>query len=134
MVRDEPQESDGAPPDGLRCSAHVFRFPKSARLTRSGEFSKMKHAGVSFHGKFVVLSVLKRSPPEPTRVGFITSRRVGAAVQRNKVRRRLRELVRTSQPLRPGFWLVLIARAAATRATWEQLREEFTTLAGRATL
>lgn len=134
MARDEREKSDGAPLDGLHCSAHAFRFPKSARLTLAGEFRKMKHEGLSFHGKFVVLSVLKRALTEPSRVGFITSRRVGPAVQRNKVRRRLRELVRTSQPLRPGFWLVLIARAAATRATWPQLRDEFSTLARRAAL
>ena len=81
----------------------------------------------------MVLSVLTISPTAATRAGFITSRRVGSAVQRNRVRRRLRELVRAARPsLREGMWFVLIARAAAAAAEWSALREEWLALAERA--
>ncbi len=83
----------------------------------------------------MVLGVLKISEIEPVRAGFVTSRRVGQAVQRNRVRRRLRELVRHARPnLRHGFWLVLIARAAATRASWSELCDEWVLLARRASI
>jgi ribonuclease P protein component len=112
-----------------------LRFPRSTRLTRAGEFSKLKREGVSFHGKLFVLSVLKPTPDSATRVGFITSRRVGGAVERNRVRRRLREIVRASLgDLREGAWLVLIARQGAARASFQALREEWQILARRGAL
>src|SRR5215210_3944049 len=108
---------DERPTPGPRHSSR-FRFPKSARLTRTGEFQRVRNEGKSFHGRFIVLSVLnlalvQATAPLPlTQIGFITSRRVGSAVIRNRVRRRLRELVRVNRPqLRDGFFLVLVARA-----------------------
>ena len=102
-------------------------FPKSARLTRASEFQKLKRDGLSFHGKFFVLSVLKDLPAGEVRVGLITSRRVGGAVERNRVRRRLREIVRLSAAtsLSAGHDYVLIGRRAALSLPFEQLIEDF---------
>ncbi len=104
-------------------------FPKSARLFRASQYQRMKHEGTSFHGKFFVLSVLKNAPTSEVRVGLITSRRVGGAVARNRVRRRLREIIRAARPqIHAGTWLTLIARQAAAQASsgilaavWQQL-------------
>ena len=72
---------------------------------------------------------------EPARVGFVTSRRVGNAVTRNLVRRRLREIVRQDLPqVRRGLWLVLVAKRAAADASLEDLSGEWRTLARRAAL
>jgi ribonuclease P protein component len=113
-----------------------LRFPKSARLTRTGEFQKLKREGVSFHGKFMVLSVLKVQPATScARVGLITSRRVGNAVARNRVRRRLREMVRADRPrLAGGLWFALIVRQSALKVGFIQLRDEWRALATRAAL
>lgn len=110
-----------------------LRFPKSARLTRAPEFSKLKNEGTSFHGKYMVLSVLKNVPEtDAARVGIITSRRVGGAVERSKVRRRFREIFRQARPrLSPGVWLVLVARKHAARADFGQLEAEWRQLARR---
>jgi ribonuclease P protein component len=110
-----------------------LRFPRSARLTRVGEFAQLKQEGRSFPGRFVVLSVLTRpDDSSPARVGIITSRRMGNAVARNRVRRHLREIFRASRPqLRPGLWLVLIARAPAARAAHAELQAEWDRLARR---
>src|SRR5712675_3007358 len=95
-----------------------LRFPKSARLSRASEFQRLRREGRSFHGKFIVLSVLKNAPTPEVRVGLITSRRVGGAVARNRVRRRLREIIRAARPqIHAGTWLTLIARQAAAQAT-----------------
>jgi ribonuclease P protein component len=110
-------------------------FPKSARLTRAGEFAKLKRHGESFHGKLMVLSILKTESDADTRVGLITSRRVGGAVVRNRVRRQLRELVRHSRPLfARGFWVALIARSAAAEAPFAALQAEWLKLARRSAL
>lgn len=112
-----------------------LRFPKSARLARVGEFAELKRAGRSFHGKLMVLSVLSAGGETAARIGLITSRRVGGAVERNLVRRRLREIVRAARPhLKAGVWLALIARQAAARASFQALRDEWLQLAQRSSI
>jgi ribonuclease P protein component len=112
-----------------------LRFPKSARLSRASEFARLKRDGVSHHGKLVVLSVLKTEPDTETRIGLITSRRVGGAVVRNRVRRRLREIVRALRPrLQGGLHVVLIARAAAATSEFAQLRADVLFLAQRSAI
>ena len=83
----------------------------------------------------MVLSVLKAEPDTVTRIGLVTSRRVGGAVVRNRVRRRLREMVRAARPrLHRGYWLVLVARQAAASASFDALRTEWLQLAQRSAL
>lgn len=109
-----------------------LRFPRTARLARSSEFAHVKDKGRSEHGRYMVCSVVQVEAGELTRIGLITSRRVGGAVVRNGVRRRLREVVRADRPqLAPGRWIVLIARARAAEATLAQLRDEWRRLAKR---
>jgi len=112
-----------------------YRFPKSARLVRVAEFHRVKAEGESCHGRFMVLSVLKKSPSKETRVGLITSKRIGGAVDRNKVRRRFREIVRVAMPgLEQGIWLVLIARKNAVGASFQAIEREWLQLAQRASI
>ena len=115
-----------------------LRFPKAARLTTTWEFHRVRERGRSWGGKFIVLGVLTDAPPDgvsPARIGFITSKRVGGAVVRNTVRRRLREVVRATRPqLRAGCWLVLVARHTAARASARELTEEWLRLARRASI
>lgn len=109
-----------------------LRFPKTARLTRASEFQRLKREGVSFHGKFMVLSVLQNCSTDESRIGIITSRRVGDAVTRNRVRRRLREIVRADRPCWiQGCWMVIVARQRAANAAFEELRQEWRNLATR---
>jgi ribonuclease P protein component len=80
----------------------------------------------------MLLGVLEADQEGTTRTGIVTSRRIGTAVVRNRVRRRLRELVRHARPaMREGLWLVLVAKPPAARATFAMLREEWTQLARR---
>jgi ribonuclease P protein component len=68
-------------------------------------------------------------------VGFITSRRLGNAVVRNRIRRRLREIVRHHQhQLRQDFWIVLVARRDAANASYGALEDEWLRLAKRASI
>jgi ribonuclease P protein component len=70
---------------------------------------------------------------EAARCGVITSRKAGGAVERVRVRRRLRELFRLHRALLPsGLWLVVVARQAAATATFSSLAEEWRALARRA--
>ena len=69
------------------------------------------------------------------RAGFVTPKHIGTAVVRNRVRRRLRDIVRTAQPrLIAGLWLVMVARPYAATATYQQLKDEWLRLAERASI
>jgi ribonuclease P protein component len=74
-----------------------------------------------------VLQARKRDDSGPVRVGFTVSKKVGTAVERNRVRRRLREIVRLSAAtgLSSGHDYVLIGRRAALSLPFEQIIEDF---------
>ena len=80
-----------------------------------------------------VLQALDRREDGPVRVGFTVSRKVGNAVERNRVRRRLREVVRLASPttLRQGHDYVVIGRRAALALPFERLVEDFSRALGR---
>lgn len=104
-------------------------------MTRAAEFGKVKREGESCQGRFMVLSVLKNPPSNEIKIGLITSRRLGGAVVRNRVRRRLREIMRMARPgLRTGLWLVLIARKNAVDAPFQSLQREWLQLARRTSI
>jgi ribonuclease P protein component len=68
-----------------------------------------------------------------SRYAFAIPKRVGGAVVRNRVRRRLREILR-SLPLTEGFDVVITVRPEAASSTFDGLRQELTTLLKRARL
>ena len=80
-----------------------------------------------------VLQALDRREDGPVRVGFTCSKKVGNAVERNRVRRRLREVVRLAPPdrMRPGHDYVLIGRRTALDLPFERLVEDFNRALGR---
>jgi ribonuclease P protein component len=107
-----------------------LRLPKSARLTQAAEFARVRRDGRAFHGRWFMLTVLRVEAVQPSRFGLVTSRRVGSAVVRNRVRRRLREIVRLDRPrLAAGCWFTIVARSAAAQAKTEVLRAEWRRLA-----
>ena len=69
----------------------------------------------------------RRADEGPPRVGFTVSKKVGNAVERNRVRRRLREVVRLSDTgrLLAGNDYVLIGRRAALDLSFVRLAEDF---------
>jgi ribonuclease P protein component len=110
-------------------------FSKTKRLVRPMEFGRVKSEGIAHRGPTLVLGVLAQQDEKSFRVGFVTSKRIGGAVVRNRVRRRLRDVVRTQQGrLREGFWFVLVARPAAARASYRALKDEWLRLAERASI
>src|SRR5881296_1510737 len=110
--------------------AGSFSFPKHRRLTQVSEYERVKRDGFTRRGKLLMLNVLPVENSGPCRAGFVTSRRVGSAVVRNRVRRRLREIVRQHH-LREGFWIVLVARRDAADASYRALEHEWLRLARR---
>jgi ribonuclease P protein component len=108
------------------------RFRRADRLLRSRDFRR-----VAGHGKraaerhFVVLAVPvpHASQQKVTRLGITVSRKVGGAVVRNRLKRRIREWFRGARArLRPDMDIVVIARRGADQLAGQQLEEELARL------
>jgi ribonuclease P protein component len=102
------------------------------RLTRRTDFRAAAAGLRASVGAFVV-QARRRAEDGPVRIGFTVSRQVGNAVERNRVRRRLREMVRLSQGggMHDGHDYVLIGRRAALAAPFGEMRRELDTALGR---
>jgi ribonuclease P protein component len=87
---------------------------KRRRLSRSGEFDRVYRDGNSHATRYLVLYTFPRKDEdrEDVRLGVSVSRKVGGAVDRNKVKRALREgFWSLSDRLPPRHDFVIVARA-----------------------
>jgi ribonuclease P protein component len=112
------------------------RFRPAARLRRAGEFQHvMRHGRRGSVSLFIVLAA-RTSGPEPrqgSRLGITVSRRVGSAVERNRIKRVVREWFRSERVnLASDTDLVVIARSAANGRRSGELREALTEASRRA--
>ena len=84
-------------------------------------------AGVKVPAAAFILQARKRDDNLPARFGFTVSKKVGNAVERNRVRRRLREVVRGSATLsgQSGHDYVLIGRRTALTTPFDRLVADF---------
>jgi len=96
------------------------------RLKQRADFLAAAAGSRAPAGGFV-LQARDRHEDGPVRVGFTCSKKVGNSVERNRVRRRLREVVRLSPPegMRRGFDYVLIGRTTALQMPFDRLVEDF---------
>ena len=96
------------------------------RLRRRTQFRAAAQGARAPAGAFV-LQARRRGDAGAVRVGFTVSRQVGNAVERNRVRRRLRELVRLAPAaaLAAGHDYVLIGRRAALHAPFAEMASQF---------
>ena len=90
------------------------------RLTGSKRYSQIHTEGTSVVSRLMVVRFLANDL-DCSRFGFLVSKRIGNAVVRNRVKRRLREAVRRHS-VEPGWDAVFIARRGIERATFQQLK------------
>lgn len=83
--------------------------------------------GIKVPAAAFVLQGRRRDDDGPVRLGFTVSKKVGNAVERNRVRRRLREIVRlsASSRMQAGHDYVLVGRRAALKVPFDRIAEEF---------
>lgn len=105
---------------------------RKGRLTKSSEFARVIRFGRGWSNSLLVLKAYPNGEHD-TRFGFSVSRRVGKAVVRNKVKRRLKEAAR-SLSTQEGWDVVIISKKWAARADYWRLRSSLLNLLDRAKL
>ena len=97
----------------------------TATLKKNYEFHRLYRKGKTAATPFLVLYA-KGSRRPGNRVGFTVSTKLGKAVKRNRVRRRLREIYRLNSPkLKSGWDIVVVARTRCVDAEYRQLESAF---------
>lgn len=110
-------------------------LPSAQRLKRTRDFTSVREQGRSWTGRCLILATRPRPDAAQPHAGFTTTKRIGNAVVRNKVRRRLRMIVRECFPsIRLTHDFVTIAKYPAVKAEYAELRQEWQRLATRAGL
>jgi ribonuclease P protein component len=104
------------------------------RLKQSSDFKRVRSSGRSYAHPLLVL-VASPAPAPRIRIGVTAGKNVGGAVQRNRVKRLMREAFGALLPgLEPGWDIVAIARRPLTSADLAQTREALSGLLVRAHL
>ncbi len=102
------------------------------RLTKAADFAAVWRRGRRRSDALLVL-IARRNGLSVARFGFSVGKRVGKAVVRNLVKRRIREAARAA-PIRAGWDVVISARSGAAEADYHRLNRSLTTLMRRAGL
>ena len=95
-------------------------------LTKAAQYGLVYNKGRSWVSKLVVMKTLPNEL-EISRYGFSVSRRVGASVVRNRVKRLFREILRRV-PLQSGWDIIFIARSPAAQAGYAEFNKSVTDL------
>jgi ribonuclease P protein component len=107
-------------------------MPKQQRLTHNKEFATVSSQGDSWANSLLVLKALPNGLGY-SRYGFSVSRRLGNSVERNHIKRLLRESTRLAE-IKPGWDLLFIARSAIMRADYYRVKRSVDELLLRARL
>lgn len=119
--------SEGA--SGVSSPGKRKTYPRSARLLRSSQFERVYREGRRRSSKQFVVFARATSPEQATRFGASVKRVLGGAVVRNRIRRRVREIVRLHRSELPGGWDVVIhPRATVADGEFAALSEELVAL------
>ena len=109
---------------------------KKYRLRANADFHRVRRDGSTWAHPLLVLSALPNQLSY-SRFGFVVGRRIGKAVQRNQIKRRVREAVRMRvqrDEIREGWDIVFIARHPIQTSSFQQVDEAIGLLLRRADL
>jgi ribonuclease P protein component len=116
-------------------STPALRLPRSQRVKQGRDFARLKRLGRRVTRGCLVANWQELAPGEPSRVGIITTRKLGNAVARSRARRLLRESFRLHQfDLRAPVEMVLVARLTIASKKLADVEADFLAAARQARL
>jgi ribonuclease P protein component len=120
LRRDAGRAVIGSPPN----SPARLDFPREARLVRRGEFDAAYRAGKRRSSAHFTI-FLRANQMKQSRYGFSIKKALGSAVVRNRIRRRVREIVRRHrQEIPPGWDIVIHPKSSLAKANFAALAAE----------
>lgn len=107
-------------------------LPQPVRIKKRRCFLRATHNGKKFIAKTMILQTVAQTKTQGMRLGFTVTKKVGHAVVRNRVRRRLKEVARFILPVDGlnGFDYVIVARKEAVEASFDVLKRDLAYLLG----
>ena len=100
-------------------------------IKRNSDFHRIYARGKSAVSPCVVI-YCRKNRLGTNRAGFTVSKKLGKAVVRNRIRRRMREIIRLNQnKLEQGYDLILVARTRAVEAEYSRLETDVLNCCGR---
>ena len=100
-------------------------FPKESRLRKRKEFLRVYEQGRKIRGRYFFIYLLENGLGR-NRLGLTVSKRTGVPVERNRVKRRLREIFRCrKERIQPFSDIVVNVRRGAVEAEYEELEKDF---------
>jgi len=101
------------------------RLPRCGRLLRHSDFERVYKLGRRHFAAHMTVFYLRRPEGEGLRVGFSVARVLGGAVERNRMKRRLREAVRLHWPARSApVHVVINPKKSVLKADFSELSNE----------
>ena len=111
---------------------YTFRY--SERLHHQKDFDRVFKSGRKLvHPAILIYYFLRKDGSQSRRLGLVTSSKIGNAVKRNRVKRRLREIFRLNKnEIKPGYDIIFIPRSNSVKMNYVQLKEAVLLLLKRA--
>jgi ribonuclease P protein component len=102
------------------------KFPRGVRLLRHADFERVYKQGRRHFAPHLTVFYLPRRDGNGSRVGFTVGKVLGGAVERNRMKRRLREAVRLHGPVPAAMDVVINPKKSLLTAPFADLRSEVT--------
>lgn len=101
-------------------------MPKIPTIKKRATFVKMNASATRFAVSCFIMQMIKNETPEEVHIGYTVTKKLGNAVVRNKIKRRLREAARRTIPAhaKAGYDYVFIARQKALTCDFAELVSE----------
>ena len=126
-------QNSASSPDFHAANSKGKRFPRESRLLRHADFDRVYREGKRHFSTNMTVFFLPRmegatetaAPPSGLRIGLTVSRALGGAVDRNRLRRRMREAVRMTRPLAaPAIDVVINPKRLVLKTEFQALVKE----------
>jgi len=109
---------------GLATEQRLKKSAPGVMPLRTADFRRVFKKGWSGNSTHFQIHILDRFDGRPARVGVVVSRKHGGAVARNRIRRRVKEVVRTMSSVEPGIDLVILPRRGADEVAFPEIARE----------